>query len=324
MALIVGVCRYALPVLAFIILVKCFMTLLIGHPVNENYAYIEDSKTGEKIALNLWETSIGKSKTCDIMLGYDVISRFHAVICRRVDGWYVFDTLSKNGTYIKKFSGDKPVKVEAKGTMIEHGNIVCFSNREYRFIITNDPVVRVGKKKKFKNADKYNDAAEPKTSALKNSDKAKESITMDKPDIVIKKKSLSQGGAYEKTISGDVFSNSQQNKKSETIITQSPQKQVKVKQAALINQKTGYIYLLVENAVTIGSLLSSDIRISNPTVSRLHAVMTKSDGKWHITDRNSTNGTTVNDSPISGTTTLKNNDIVGISNEKFTFTDDYR
>ena len=163
MGLIVGLCRYALPVLAFFILVKCVMTLLIGHPVNENYAYIEDTSNGAKLQLNTWETSIGKSKTCDIMLSYDVISRFHAVICRRVDGWYVFDTLSKNGTYVRKTNGDKPEKVEMGGMMIEDGNIICFSNKEYRFTITNDPVIRVGKHKRGRN--KLNVQSKPLTQA---------------------------------------------------------------------------------------------------------------------------------------------------------------
>lgn len=266
MGLIVGICRYALPFLAFVILIKCFMTLLIGHPVNENYACIEDSSTGEKMALNTWETSIGKSKTCDIMLSYDVISRFHAVICRRVDGWYVFDTLSKNGTYVKKNASDKPEKVGDSGMLIEDGNIICLSNKEYRFTVTNDPVMRVGKHKKVKD-DRYGD---------------------------------------------------KENENSHTAETRASG------QAALISRRRGTIYLLIENAVTIGSSKGSDIRIQNPTVSRLHAIMTKNNGKWYITDKNSTNGTTVNGDTVSGTKMLRKNDIIGISDEIFDFTDDYR
>ena len=82
--------------------------------------------------------------------------------------------------------------------------------------------------------------------------------------------------------------------------------------------------MLVENAVTIGSSAGSDIRISNRTVSRLHAIMTKNSTRWYITDKNSTNGTTVNGERVTGTRLLKNNDIVGISTEEFRFTDDYR
>lgn len=276
MELIVGICRYTLPVLAFIILVKCFMTLLIGHPVNENYAYIEDKKTGERIALNMWETSIGKSKTCDIMLGHDVISRFHAVICRRVDGWYVFDTISKNGTYVKKTASEKPEKVPEEGMLIEDGNIICFSNREYRFTITNDPIIRVGKRKKVK--------GNVSQTAARNT-------------------------AAGETIYAPGAGSSQQTAS---------------RQAALISKKKGTIYLLIENAVTIGSSKSNDIRLQNPTVSRLHAILTKNNGWWYITDKNSTNGTTVNGVRIKGTQMLRKNDVIGVSDEFFTFTNDYR
>lgn len=270
MGLIVGICRYVLPLLTIFIFGKCFMTLFIGHPVNEDFAYIEDISTNEKMVLNTWETSIGKSKTCDIMLSYDVISRFHSVICRRVDGWYVFDTLSKNGTYVKKDESSEPVKVEKNGALIENGNILCFSNKEYYFKVTNDPVIRVGKRK------------------------------------IMINKSYSAGAA----------------KKDSTAYT------VNWKnadgQAALIKEKTGTIYLLVENAVTIGSNKNSDIRIQNPTVSRLHAVMTGANGQWYITDKNSTNGTTVNGERLHNMKVLKNNDRIGINDEIFIFTDDYR
>lgn len=146
MNIIISIGRYALPVLGFLILLKCFVTLLIGHPHNEDYAFIESLGTNERMALNTWETSIGKSRTCDIVLDFDVISRFHAVICRRVDGWYVFDTLSKNGTYVRKQPGAKPEKVEMEGMLIEEGNIICFSNKEFRFTKASDPVMTVGKK----------------------------------------------------------------------------------------------------------------------------------------------------------------------------------
>lgn len=275
MELIVAVCRYALPVLTFIILIKCFMTLLIGHPVNENYAYIEDLMTGEKIALNTWETSIGKSKTCDIMLDYDVISRFHAVICRRVDGWYIFDTLSKNGTYIRNSSREKPDKVENSGRMIESGNIICFSNKEYRFYITNDPVMRIGKKMKGKTQ---------------------------------KQEPVNYSAPF----------------RPQEVIYSPVAEQAKTRQAALISRNSGKIYLLAEDAVTVGSSKSCDLRIANPTVSRIHAVLMRNNNNWYITDKNSTNGTTVNGVKLTGTRMLLKNDIIAISNEYFIFNNDYR
>lgn len=273
MELITALCRYALPVLTFIILIKCFLTLLIGHPVNENYAYIEDVSTGEKLPLNTWETSIGKSKTCDIMLDYDVISRFHSVICRRVDGWYVFDTVSKNGTYVKKARNERPEKVEKDGMMIESGNIICFSNKEYQFTIANDPVMSIGKKKK-----KAKDVYETPNKAILDTDR---------------------------TSAGE------QNTRYSA-------------QTALISKRTGKIYLLAENTVTVGSGKYCDLKIMNQTVSRMHAVIARGVTGWYIVDKNSTNGTTVNGEVIKGRRELRKNDVIGFSDELFTFNDDYR
>ncbi len=139
MTFVISVCRIVLPVLAFIILFKCFLTLLGGHPVNKTYGYIVKESTGEKIALNTWETSIGRSKSCDIVLPENMVSRFHSVICRRVDGWYIFDTVSKGGTFV---NGEK---VE-KGTPINSNDKITFAGENYFFVITDDPVIKVGRK----------------------------------------------------------------------------------------------------------------------------------------------------------------------------------
>lgn len=43
---------------------------------------------------------IGRSPMCEIMLAERVVSREHATIERRADGYYLFDKQSKNGTYL--------------------------------------------------------------------------------------------------------------------------------------------------------------------------------------------------------------------------------
>ena len=47
-----------------------------------------------------WETSIGKSKANDVVLPLPSVSRFHAVIAKKKDGWMVTDTFSKNGVQV--------------------------------------------------------------------------------------------------------------------------------------------------------------------------------------------------------------------------------
>lgn len=143
MSLIIGVSRIFLPLLAVVILTKCMLSLVLGHPKEKIYGYIIDMLDGESYPLNMWETSVGRSNSCDIVIGYDTVSRFQAVISRRIDGWYVYDLKSKSGVIINGEAADK------KST-ISSGDVLSFGGYEFRFMIADDPVVRVGKNKKNK------------------------------------------------------------------------------------------------------------------------------------------------------------------------------
>ena len=145
MDLVIGISRYLLPFLTFVILIKCMLSLLFGHPKEKTYGYIIDAVDSERYPLNMWETSIGRSNSCDIVIGYDTVSRFQAVISRRIDGWYIYDLLSKSGILV---NGEK---IDKKA-MISGGDTLTFGNAQYRFEIADDPVQLVGKKKgKLKN-----------------------------------------------------------------------------------------------------------------------------------------------------------------------------
>lgn len=141
MSLIIGFSRIVLPILAVVILTKCMLSLVLGHPKEKTYGYIIDMLDGESYPLNMWETSIGRSNSCDIVVGYDTVSRFQAVISRRIDGWYVYDLKSKSGV---KINGEDMVK---KAT-VTSGDVLSFGGYEFRFMVADDPVVRVGKKKR--------------------------------------------------------------------------------------------------------------------------------------------------------------------------------
>lgn len=67
--------------------------------------------------------------------------------------------------------------------------------------------------------------------------------------------------------------------------------------------------------ITIGRSRSNDVVLSDMSVSRQHAQISRSDyGAFSITDCNSRNGTFVNGQRISGTVTLNENDFVRIGN----------
>lgn len=141
MEFITAVSRYILPFLGIVLLSKCILSLLLGHPKEKIYAYITDMHTGERHPLNMWETSIGRSNSCDIIIRYKAISRTHAVLSRRIDGWYVYDLGSKHGI---KINGKR---ISEKGTLAS-GDRISFANMDFRFDIIDDPVQKVGKTSK--------------------------------------------------------------------------------------------------------------------------------------------------------------------------------
>lgn len=68
---------------------------------------LRDRKTGSKYPILFWENSIGRARSCDIMLRDEAVSRDHAVLLRRDEGWLICDSGSKTGTYHngKKING---------------------------------------------------------------------------------------------------------------------------------------------------------------------------------------------------------------------------
>lgn len=80
-----------------------------------------------EIEIENWETSIGRSRSCDISLKkYGTVSRFHAVLALRKDGWFIFDTESKTGVYV---NGEK-IRHSAE---IYDGDTVSFGNAVMKF-----------------------------------------------------------------------------------------------------------------------------------------------------------------------------------------------
>lgn len=108
--------RYMFAIIAVIILLRCVFSLFRLRPRREVMAKLVDLADDSEIEIENWETSIGRSRSCDISLkNYGTVSRFHAVLALRKGGWYVFDTDSKTGVYLngekirhseKVFDGD--------------------------------------------------------------------------------------------------------------------------------------------------------------------------------------------------------------------------
>lgn len=77
-------------------------------------------------------------------------------------------------------------------------------------------------------------------------------------------------------------------------------------------------YPLDCDEILIGRHASADIRLSDLSVSRYHAIMTVSNGVWTITDIGSKSGIFVNGNLIK-TIQLRENDVIKLGNRRLVF-----
>ena len=99
--------RWIMPVLALLVAAFCVPSLLKGNKKIGVTGYLVNEANGDRLPLSGYEVSVGRSKACDIVLGYNTVSRFHAVLSKHKNGWRVTDTRSKTGTYINAEKIDK-------------------------------------------------------------------------------------------------------------------------------------------------------------------------------------------------------------------------
>ncbi len=96
----IGFLRYAAPVLAAILLLRCALPLLTFRREPEIWAWL-NLTDGTQVPITHWENVIGRSKTCDVTIDFPTVSRNHAVLTRYDDGsWTISDVGSKTGTLV--------------------------------------------------------------------------------------------------------------------------------------------------------------------------------------------------------------------------------
>lgn len=122
--------QLVVPVVGTALIVACFVSLFSMRPAGRPKAVLVDKSTGDKIAINMYETSLGRAKTSDIVVPGSMVSRSHAVISRRKKGWFISDTNSKVGTFVN----GEPV---AKRTQIFDGDEIMVANSVYTFVAPN-------------------------------------------------------------------------------------------------------------------------------------------------------------------------------------------
>jgi len=120
--------RYLIPALCIIIAAYCVKHLLSSRAPKVTPAYFYDEQNGKEYVITNWETSIGRSNACDVVLNYASVSRFHAVISKHKKGWIVTDTHSSSGTYVHNKRIEEP-------TVINDGDVVSFGGISLQFRI---------------------------------------------------------------------------------------------------------------------------------------------------------------------------------------------
>ena len=80
----------------------------------------------------------------------------------------------------------------------------------------------------------------------------------------------------------------------------------------------GTTYMLCCDEVLIGRHASADIRLPDLSVSRYHAILTVSEGKWTIKDMGSKSGLFINGSMVKEAV-LHENDVITLGNRRLIF-----
>lgn len=124
--------RYVFAIIAVIILLRCVISLFRLRPKREVMAKLVNLADDSEIEIENWETSIGRSRSCDIPLkNYKTVSRFHAVLALRKGGWYVFDTDSKTGVYLNGEQIRHAGKISDGDTLSLGNAVLKFSSNGY-------------------------------------------------------------------------------------------------------------------------------------------------------------------------------------------------
>lgn len=123
--------RYILCFLAIAVILNCVWSLIRLRPDKKVYAVLVDMASDKQYPITCYETSVGRSKLCDVVFTNSTVSRFHAVVALRKDGFYVFDTESKSGVHVNE------TKIE-KQSKLADGDIVAFGTAIMKFYIGND------------------------------------------------------------------------------------------------------------------------------------------------------------------------------------------
>ena len=105
--------RIIVPLLAGYVSFRCYTSFKAGQRRRDPVVMLLDESSGARFPVLYWENSVGRSRSCDICLPVAEVSRDHAVLMRREEGWFVCDTGSKGGVLVngRRISGPRLVRI---------------------------------------------------------------------------------------------------------------------------------------------------------------------------------------------------------------------
>ncbi len=121
------VARWIFPILAVLIVIRCFLPLLQERKSSTVWGYLA-MRDGTRLPLKHWENSIGRSRLSDIVVEPSFVSRSHAVLTFRDGGWYIADLNSKNGVEVNGEKIEKPEKVR-------HGDSISIAGLKMELLL---------------------------------------------------------------------------------------------------------------------------------------------------------------------------------------------
>ena len=97
---LIGILRYAAPIFALILLLRCLKPLLSFRREPEIWGWL-CLGDGSKLPITHWENVIGRSKRSDIVIDVPTVSKSHGVLTRYDDGsWTITDSDSSDGILV--------------------------------------------------------------------------------------------------------------------------------------------------------------------------------------------------------------------------------
>ena len=121
--------KYLMILLSVVILIRCLRSMFSVRYDPEVWGYMRVGN--DRIPVNHWENLIGRSRSADIRVDREGVSRVHAVLTRSDHGvWTIYDIFSKGGVWV---NGER---ADDNGLTVEDGAVINLAGNVIRFYDT--------------------------------------------------------------------------------------------------------------------------------------------------------------------------------------------